>query len=53
MACQMIELEVHVAWWLQPYIYALAAFSEITGLDADTEKLQRVIERAITVRPKR
>lgn len=40
----------HVAWWLSPYLYTLAAFCTITGYAPDWAKVKRVIDRAVTIK---
>jgi hypothetical protein len=48
-----LELEVCAAWWLPVYIRCLALFCAVSGLEADTDKLERIVRRAISVRAKR
>lgn len=36
-----------LAWWFWPYIYCLAAFCAVTGIELDEKKMSRVIDRAI------
>ena len=43
--------EVKVAWWLKPYLKTLQFFCIITGFEPNEEKLNNVIQSAITVKP--
>ena len=45
-----VKLIVSVAWWLHPYIRALAFFCVLTGNEPDEAKLHAKIKRAIRVR---
>lgn len=44
-----LTLRVTCAWWLKPYLYALAFFGVLMGMEPDQEKLQRVIARGLRV----
>ncbi|WP_174978690.1 hypothetical protein [Pandoraea terrigena] len=44
-----IKLRVTFAWWLKPYIFALAFCAVLAGTTPDAEKLGRVIKRAVRV----
>lgn len=45
-----MEIEITVAWWLHPYFYVLATLCAIFGMEADEDKLNRVIARAMRAR---
>lgn len=43
--------EVKVVWWLKPYLKALQLFCIITGFDPNEERLNDLVQSAITVKP--
>lgn len=45
-----IRLEVRYAWWLMPYVYTLAFFCALFAAEPNQEKLNRILNRAVTVR---
>jgi len=45
-----VKLSVSVAWWLKPYLYALAAFCWMTGLEPDMQRLEAMCMRAMSVK---
>ncbi|HEY1180806.1 MAG TPA: hypothetical protein VGE56_00765 [Rhodocyclaceae bacterium] len=47
-----VEVELYLAWWLQPYFWCLAWFCALTGCHPDEKKLTNMIDRAIRVRVK-
>jgi len=51
MTATTLTVRVHIAWWLRPYLYALAFFAAMMGTDPDPEKLGHVFARAIRVVP--
>jgi hypothetical protein len=53
MACSSITLEVRLAWWFWPYFETLIALCLVLGTEPDPDKLERMIVRAIKVRPAR
>jgi len=50
MANVTAHLKVSVAWWLKPYLYALAAFYRVTGFEPDMQKLEAMGMRAMSVK---
>lgn len=46
--CKVV-FRVRVAWWLRPYLHALAFFAALTGCMPDQGKLARVVDRAIRI----
>jgi hypothetical protein len=50
MNAQRLELRVHVAWWLPIYIYGVAIAATLMDAEIDEAKLDRWIERALSVR---
>jgi len=49
MAQERMMIEVRVAWWLRPYLHALAWFCSLHECEPDPEKLQRVVLPALRV----
>jgi hypothetical protein len=49
MAQERMMIKVRVAWWLRPYLHALAWFCSLHECEPDPEKLQRVVRRALRV----
>lgn len=49
MASASITLTVRVAWWVRPYIRAVALFSRMTGLTPDVEKVSRTARRGLRI----
>ncbi len=45
-------LDVHVAWWLMPYLRALAFICAMTGMEPNMDKVKRLIDRGVTVKAK-
>lgn len=50
MANITISGKVTLAWWLKPYFYGLAVTSALTGRDPDWEKVNCMIDRAISIK---
>lgn len=50
MATGTVTLQVKVSWWLTAYVTLLGLFCRLHGTEPDWQKLERVLERAITVR---
>lgn len=42
-----LELTVRFAWWLEPYLYALAMCCALMRREPDWGLIARVIERAV------
>lgn len=49
MAQAQVKLSVTFAWWLKPYIYALAVCAVLAGTRPDADKLAAVVKRAMRV----
>lgn len=45
-----ITMKIKFAWWLKPYLYALAVIHAVRGTEPEWEKITRVCERAMRVR---
>ena len=45
-----ITVHINVAWWLRPYLYALACFCWLHGTEPNTDKLRRVLAKGITAK---
>lgn len=43
------EIQISFAWWLKPYLYALAWCCVMSGREADPAKLAAKIKRAMRV----
>ncbi len=43
-------IRIHIAWWLKPYCYTLAAFCAITGCEPDWAKVNSVIRSAASIK---
>ena len=50
MASQHITVSVKLAWWAKPYLHTLALLCRLTGLEPNTDRVWRVLSRAISVR---
>lgn len=48
---QTLTVRVRTAWWLVPYLHALAFFAAISGREPDLEKFRAVVDRALKVEP--
>lgn len=46
-----MDIEVSLAWWLEPYMHLLAFFCLITNSDFDEDKYIRTVQRAIRLKP--
>ena len=46
MAKATLEIKIHFAWWLQPYLTTLVFFCLITGDEPDWVKLEVIIKKA-------
>ena len=44
-------IQIRLRWWLLLYLDGVLLMSAITGLDPDMEKVERMVERGIKVRP--
>jgi hypothetical protein len=40
-----LTVSVKLSWWVRPYLLALLAFSELTGLKVDAEKAADLVAR--------
>lgn len=49
----MCSLNVRVAWWLMPYLRTLAILCKLTGMRPNMNRVNRLIDKAITVAPVR
>ncbi|MDQ1924559.1 hypothetical protein [Massilia pseudoviolaceinigra] len=45
-----ISLKVHKAWWLMPYLRALALFHALTRTEPNWARIKRLINKGVTVR---
>ncbi|WP_166893564.1 hypothetical protein [Massilia sp. CCM 8734] len=43
-------LTVHRAWWVLPYLNTLAFMCALTGLEPDLRKVNRMIEKGVTLK---
>lgn len=50
MAC-VVELRVHIAWWLKLYLWSIAGFAQMTGMDPDMRKVGRMVHLGVKVKP--
>lgn len=41
------SLNVHIAWWLMPYLRTLAFICAMTGIEPNMARVKRLIERGI------
>lgn len=48
MAAATLTITIHVAWWLRWYIHGVAMTCMLTGTDPDMDKVERMIERALS-----
>ena len=53
MATNRVTVSIRVAWWLVLYIHVLVFFCKLMETEPDDEKLAKVIERGIKVKPQR
>lgn len=53
MATNRMKVNIYLAWWLVPYIHILVFFCKLMGTEPDDQKLTKVIERGIKVKPLR
>jgi hypothetical protein len=49
MAITTVSLSVHVAWWVCPYIRALALVCWLTGMEPDMDKFGATVRRGFKV----
>lgn len=42
-----ITVTVRLAWWVMPYMNAVARFSELVGLDPDVDKVVSTAMRGV------
>jgi hypothetical protein len=52
MSDKQMTVEVRFAWWLRPWLGALAFFCVLTGAAPDMDKVARTVRRAVRVRCK-
>lgn len=45
-----ISLVTKVAWWVMPYVNAVEAFSTLTGLEPDYDKVLGMAMRGISIK---
>jgi hypothetical protein len=43
-------LNVHIAWWLMPYLRALAFICAMTGMEPNMGRVKRLIDKGITLK---
>ena len=48
-----IHLEIRVAWWAKWYLSGVAFFATLFGTTPDFERIERMVLRAISVKPVR
>ncbi|WP_166897725.1 MULTISPECIES: hypothetical protein [Massilia] len=48
-----ISIKVHKAWWLMPYLGALALFHTLTRTEPNWAQIKRLINKGVTVTPVR
>ncbi|MFB9242375.1 hypothetical protein IV454_16315 [Massilia antarctica] len=46
-----ISLKVRKAWWLMPYLRALALFHVLTCTEPNWARIKRLIRKGVTVEP--
>jgi hypothetical protein len=44
------DIEVSTAWWLEPYLYVLAALCVLMNAEVNEERVRRTIARAIKLK---
>ena len=47
------SLNVHIAWWLRPYLRMLAIICAFTGMKPNMDRVKRVIDKGVTARANR
>lgn len=50
MAKMTLELKVHVAWWVKPYLHTVSFFAWMTGLQPDAGKVSDFAMKGVTVK---
>lgn len=46
----IITVEIHIAWWYQPYVDMLVFFCNLMGAEPDWDKLERLLQRAVRIK---
>lgn len=45
-----LKIEIKIKWWLVPYLRCLNFMCEALGMEPDYEKLERVINNAVSTK---
>lgn len=45
-----VKLSIKYHWWVSPYLHACRLFSQITGMQPDTDKIaERIVRYGVTI----
>ena len=44
-----LRMKVRLAWWVRPYIWSVALFARMTGLQPDADRVAAFAKRGIKV----
>jgi len=47
MSVMTIQVRVHTAWWVMPYLRSLLFVAWLTGIEVDEERAKRIAMRGI------